>query len=690
MVKTDNKRKSNLFSWIRNSISIKVSLALLIVIVIVFSTTGTLIYSYTKSLLVEHVEENLSTNSDAIADQVNSMFAEKGTIVRQITTNQEMVKYLQTAESRDVAKVNSYYGGVVKALDEIVKTDDSIAMAWIASNKSNFLIGSNNVLSDPSFNIKDRPWYEPAMKENDVYFTEPYMDEVFGKIILSVMKPIKDGENTLGIVAIDIFLDELPELMQSYKIGENGYSFLISEDGTILYHPNSELILEQKLQSLSGEMGNIGIKMTNGEKGLELTEVNDGKEYIGYSPVTTTGWSVGTSITEEEALSGLNNFSIMMILFFGLACFFLILVVFILLKRMLREIPKVTYVMKQLALGNLSQVDIQTKSKDEIGQLIVSTNQMNQNLRDVVGQISAVSESVSSHSEELTQSANEVKTGAEQVASTMQELASGAETQADSASDLASGMNTFAEKVQEANENGYRIEENSKAVINMTNDGSDLMKKSVLQMEKIDSIVQDSVRKVGGLDKHSKEISNLVTVIKDVADQTNLLSLNAAIEAARAGENGKGFAVVADEVRKLAEQVSDSVMDITDIVSNIQKESSLVLDSLQDGYKEVEQGKAQVELTGATFEEISIAVTEMVKSISTIAGNLSEIATNSQEMSGSIEEIASISEESAAGVEQTSASMQQTSSIMEEVAGSSEQLASLAEQLNGLVRHFKL
>ncbi|WP_277587398.1 methyl-accepting chemotaxis protein [Psychrobacillus antarcticus] len=689
-MKKDNETKFNMFSWIRNSISTKVAFALFLAIIIVFSITGFLINSYTKTILVQSVEENVSTKSDAIAAQVNNMFAEKGTIVRQIATNQEIIKYLNTAESRDEATTNSYYDGVLKSLDEIVKMDDTIAMAWIASDKSNFLVGSNNIVSDPTFDIKSRPWYEHASVEDDIYFTEPYMDEVFGKMILSAMKPIKEGGNTVGIVAIDIFLDELPQLMQSYKMGTDGYSFLLSNDGSILYHPNSELILEQKLQSLSGEIGNVGQKMVEGEKGLRLTQVNDRLEYIGYSPVSTTNWSVGTSITQKEALSSLNTFTFMMSLYFGIACLILIVLVFFLLKHMLREIPQVTKVMEQLALGNLSQEELKSTSKDEIGKLVTSTNQLNQNLRDIVSQINIVSESVSSQSEELTQSANEVKTGSEQVASTMQELAAGSETQANSASDLSSGMNSFADKVQEANENGYRIEANSKVVLNMTKDGSELMKNSIIQMEKVDSIVRDSVNKVHGLDKQSQEISNLVTVIKDVSNQTNLLALNAAIEAARAGEHGKGFAVVADEVRKLAEQVSDSVTNITDIVGNIQKEAGLVSESLQGGYKEVEQGKAQIVSTGETFRKISDAVTEMVDSITTIAENLVEITANAQQMNGAIQEIASVSEESAAGVEQTSASSQQISSIMEEVAGSSVQLAGLAEELNELVKHFKL
>ncbi|WP_080871960.1 methyl-accepting chemotaxis protein [Oceanobacillus timonensis] len=346
--------------------------------------------------------------------------------------------------------------------------------------------------------------------------------------------------------------------------------------------------------------------------------------------------------------------------------------------------------MKLIASGDLSQGDLQTHSRDEVGQLVNAANEMATNTRDLLTQINTVSETVTNQSEELTQAANEVKSGSDQVAVTMQELATGSETQANSASDLASIMGTFSAKVQEVNDNGERVQEYSNEVLGMTHKGSEAMTATTDQMSKIDRIVQGTVAKVEGLDEQSQQISNLVSMIKDIADQTNLLSLNAAIEAARAGEHGKGFAVVADEVKKLAEQVAVSVTDITGIVTNIQSETSAVVESLKGGYTEVEQGTKQIMTTGETFNEINASISKMAENIDLVSGNLADIATNTQEMNESIGEIASISEEAAAGVEQTSASTQQTSGAMDEVAGSSEQLSKLAEELNGLVRRFKL
>ncbi|WP_337017014.1 methyl-accepting chemotaxis protein [Oceanobacillus massiliensis] len=353
-------------------------------------------------------------------------------------------------------------------------------------------------------------------------------------------------------------------------------------------------------------------------------------------------------------------------------------------------VRKISELMVELSKGNLRLAIKESKRNDEVGQLTKSMQIMKDNLHETLSQVADSSTSVASQSEEMTQSSAEVKSGSEQIAMTMQEIAAGTEKQANSASILASTMSNFTANILETNTRGEQIKESSKDVLDLTDKGKHLMKTSDEQMQKIDGIVQDAVTKMAELDLQSQEISKLVEVIQDIANQTNLLALNAAIEAARAGEAGKGFAVVADEVRKLAEQVSDSVTDITGFAANIQLESSNVAKSLQMGYKEVEQGTSQIKSTGETFTIISDSVSDMAENIQSIAERLSEMVAGSQEMNASIEEIASVSEEAAAGVEEAAATAEQSSSSMEEVASSSEQLAKLAEEMNELVSKFKL
>lgn len=343
-----------------------------------------------------------------------------------------------------------------------------------------------------------------------------------------------------------------------------------------------------------------------------------------------------------------------------------------------------------IANGDLTVEPLTYEGRDEIGSLASAVNTLNSNIRDIIKNVNIASAEVTSSSEVLMLSSREVKEGSEQMVVTMDQLASGAETQADSASNLSEKMGQFVESVQSSQKDGEAVVQSSEQVITLTNEGSELMSQSVTQMGKIDEIVSHSVQRVIGLDEKSEQISHLVDVVKGIADQTNLLALNAAIEAARAGEHGRGFAVVAEEVGNLAEEVARSVMEITNIVTMIQSETDEVVETLNNGYREVQTGAKQIERTGENFNSIEYFITNMVENVSSVANRLGEIATGSEEMNHLISDIAAVSEEAAAGVEQSSAATQQTSSSMDEISVNAEELSRLAEQLNREINVFKI
>ncbi|MGE7024252.1 methyl-accepting chemotaxis protein [Solibacillus cecembensis] len=363
---------------------------------------------------------------------------------------------------------------------------------------------------------------------------------------------------------------------------------------------------------------------------------------------------------------------------------------FIVARIIADPIKLVVQKLAAMADGDLNQPPLIQKSQDEVGILMKSANTLNAKLHSVLSSIHEVSGNVAASSEELAQSALGVKDGSGQIAMTMTDLAEGSESQASSASDLAHMMETFKENIQQATDEGTTMVQHSQEVLQLTETGQGLMNASTQQMITIDRIVQEAVSKVEGLNSQSQEISKLVVVIDGIANQTNLLALNAAIEAARAGEQGKGFAVVADEVRKLAEQVSLSVTDISSIVTRIQSETTNVTTSLQTGYDEVKKGTAQITDTGETFDNIADSVTRMSMNIQGVTENLQGIATTTEHITRSIDEIAAITQESAAGVEQTTATIEETVGTMEEIAKSSEQLATVAEDLNSQIQQFKL
>ncbi|MDF1510044.1 methyl-accepting chemotaxis protein [Robertmurraya sp. DFI.2.37] len=355
-----------------------------------------------------------------------------------------------------------------------------------------------------------------------------------------------------------------------------------------------------------------------------------------------------------------------------------------------KPIRQIVNRMNIIAKGELPAEPLKTKLKDEIGQLITAVNTMNENVRNMIVDIGHVSEDVTSQGEELTQYADEVKTGSQQIAATMEELSKGAEEQANSSASLNEKMNSFAQEIMQVVVEGEGVKEKAGSMVHLTNEGSHAMDESIQKMAVINESMRKSNSMVKGLDSKTNEITQLVNVIREIADQTNLLALNAAIEAARAGEQRKGFAVVADEVRKLAEQVSNSVSDITSIVTDIQNESKQVVESLDNGYELVQEGTSQISSTGSTFMKIQGSISEVENNIESMAASLYGILDQTQSINSSIENIASVSEESAAGLEQVSATSQQSSSAMEEVSNSARLLEENATRLNELVQQFKV
>lgn len=400
--------------------------------------------------------------------------------------------------------------------------------------------------------------------------------------------------------------------------------------------------------------------------------------------------SESINATGKNMISNGNTAQIVIIILSIATIVLSILIASISATKISKGIVTITKRMKNIAQGDFSEPLLQVKTKDELAQLTDATNTMVKKMNDMLKNIQATSNEVAAHSEELTQSATEVKLGTEQVSTTITEIASGTESQASNAADVATAMNDFSMKVQDVNTRNEHIKAASTNVLSLTAEGQDLMNSSTKQMETIDNIVKDAVLKVEELSKETQEISKIVQVIHAIADQTNLLSLNAAIEAARAGEHGKGFAVVADEVRKLADQVTHSVDDITKIVERIIAGSSVVTTSLESGYKEVERGTAQISMTGDTFVHISEALNDMSANIMDMSGKLNEVVANTATINRSVDEIAAVSQQSAAGIEETSATIEQATNAMDEVSNSAATLAVMAENLNDNVRQFKL
>jgi methyl-accepting chemotaxis protein len=304
---------------------------------------------------------------------------------------------------------------------------------------------------------------------------------------------------------------------------------------------------------------------------------------------------------------------------------------------------------EEIANSNLAVADMQVTTHDEVGRAATSLNEMKNNLRGLIQSIASTAEHVASASEEISSSA------AQQAGS--------AQSQKDQAAQVATAMQEMSTSVHEVSENSNRAADASRQAAETARQGGVIVEGSLAKMRAIADSANATAQRVEELGKSSDKIGRIIGVIDDIADQTNLLALNAAIEAARAGEQGRGFAVVADEVRKLAERTTSATKEVAQMVQGIQDGTKTAVAAMHDGTKQVEDGVLTTAKAGESLKQIiqmSERVGEMIAHIATAA---TEQSSATEQVNQNVELIAWLVNESAIGAEQSAKACQDLSGL---------------------------
>ncbi|WP_035990232.1 methyl-accepting chemotaxis protein [Brevibacillus borstelensis] len=345
---------------------------------------------------------------------------------------------------------------------------------------------------------------------------------------------------------------------------------------------------------------------------------------------------------------------------------------------------------KEVASGNLRVEPLIIKNRDEFASLTQSFNEMTASLQTLIRQVSTSSEQVAASAEELTASAEQTSKATEQIAVTVQEVAAGTDRQVRSVDEGSRVVREMTASIQHIAANAQSASSTAVQVAELAGEGNQAIQAAVQQMSAIHDSIRNLAGAVEGLGKHSQEIGHIIEVITGIAEQTNLLALNAAIEAARAGEHGRGFAVVADEVRKLAEQSSQSAAQIAKLINTIQEETVRAVDSMQAGNREVQSGIAAVHQAGETFGQIQYSIQDVTEQIQDVSAAVQQVSAHTDQVVEVISLIAEGSDVTADGTQNVSAATEEQLASMEEIAASATSLSKLAEELQDTVSAFKI
>ena len=338
-----------------------------------------------------------------------------------------------------------------------------------------------------------------------------------------------------------------------------------------------------------------------------------------------------------------------------------LLITIVMTKTILNPINKTVEVIEDVAGGDLTR-RIDVMSNDEIGSMAGHFNNFADTLHQTINKVAESSNRVSDAAGMLDGAAEQMAAGVEQAAAQVNSVATASEEMSTTSSEIA--------------QNCVRVAKSSENASNSAHAGESIILETISVMNRINDRVKQSARIIKSLGARSDQIGEVVGLINEIADQTNLLALNAAIEAARAGEHGRGFAVVADEVRKLAERTTQATKEIGDTILAMQNETKNAVVSMEEGVGEVELGAAEAAKSGQALQDI-------LAQVNTVTTEINQIAVASEQQTATTNEIAS-------NIQQISEVMHDTAKRIQDNANASSQLAGLSKDLQKVVGQFKL
>ena len=418
------------------------------------------------------------------------------------------------------------------------------------------------------------------------------------------------------------------------------------------------------------------------------------EHYAGYYPLKDASGSVVGMLFVGLNAQDLNKTIEDMI--FSMAVLVIVIVFFAiffsstLIGDQMKQIYDIADTMKKIAGGNLRIDNLKITTADEFAVLAESVNDMKLRLQMLLAKIAGCSERIIAAGKRLTDSTQRANNSIHTVAESMHVLTSGTIEQEENIEVLETKFKEMTDKMDGLSETVLQVDQVANDSSNSAGEGKTKVDVAIEMMKNIEQQVGSSAKVIGELGQRSDEIGQIVGAISAIAEQTNLLALNAAIEAARAGEHGKGFAVVADEVRKLAEQSGGAATTIAKRIATIQSDTEAAVAAIEQGTQSVAEGAQSVAETGEAFVNINNQATKLMSTVEKTLGDIGAVFMSNEEIFAAIKRVREIAEKSNENANSVSMATQEQTATMRAVDGASRLLLELADEMQGEVARFKI
>ncbi|WP_163539302.1 methyl-accepting chemotaxis protein [Gracilibacillus sp. YIM 98692] len=663
----------------KHSIGTKIFTSILVTVFICVVLVGISSYFVSNQIIKSKVTEASEQTIIQAGDKMDFMLERYKDRVSEILMSQDFTSTLQQMDEFEDTSSFEYFslkGIIDDVLTQVALIDNNVNLYLLHTDKERVVSSSQSV---PDSNIFESEWYESAKSSsNATTWIGGLQQGISGD---NGIPTVNFGQRLrIGgvqyLLVMELDTNVFHNTLDGVQFGENGYVSIVDANRNVVFSFNHDEITNTYPYQIA----------TDSEQ--NMTE--DNGELVFQHKSEISDWYLVGSVSEAELTKDTKTIFLITLVIIIISLLISILISSRIVKTIARPLVNVSSLMAVAQQGDLRVRSDQTKRKDEIGELAKSFNVMLENISQMMHQTRDSANKVLDAAVELTDISQMQSQSAKEVAAASEEIASGATgltDEAEKGNNLAANIH---DEVENVFHNNHEMENSSIEVLEKSHTGLEKMNQLVQQTKDGESMTSALVEKTDTLKSSTEQINDVMVMLTNIVQQTNLLSLNAAIEAARAGEAGKGFAVVADEIRKLSTQSKESIDKVEDITNGIVNEVNETLELLEKANPRFQSQVTQAQETQFILNNVGESMAGFTSKIQEVTNSIKQLRESQEVLTSTVHQVSATAEESSAISEEVSATTEEQLKVSESLVSTSDELKQLSEELQESMRKFQV